>query len=1353
MPVELQRVKQVFLAAVEKSDRGARETFLQEACSGDDGLRRQVEALLAQHERAGGFLDSPPAGVPEMNGPYAVTASEVAPQEAVGSRIGPYKLLQQLGEGGMGTVYLAEQEEPVKRRVALKIIKAGMDSARVVARFEAERQALAMMDHPHIARVLDGGSTHNGRPFFVMDLVKGIPITTYCDQEHLTLRERLELFIPVCQAVQHAHQKGIIHRDLKPSNVFIALYDGKPVPKVIDFGLAKATAQNLTERTMFTEVGQMVGTLEYMAPEQAELNNLDIDTRADIYSLGVILYELLTGSPPFTARQLRSAAFTEMLRMIREVEPPRPSTKLSSSIELPSIAANRKLEPARLTRLVHGDLDWIAMKCLAKERNRRYETANGLALDIQRYLADEPVLAGPPSVGYRLRKFVQRNRGRVVAAVLMLCALIAGMIGTSVGLFRAREAEQKAKERLTESRAAQTKAVARFRLAREAVDSFQTRVSENPELKAHSLERLRTRLLESASDFYEKFVKEQDDDPEIRAELGRAYYRLGKLYIDTAQFHDGTKAYEAAIAIQKQLSEAFPREAQYRRDLGKSLNDLGEAKMTDSTSPAVVESLLRQALVIREALAEEDALNPQSQYDLAETCNNLGVFNSVSNDEQKQFRSRALDLMRSVVAGHPDVAQFQDMLGNVCNNCAWYADSPAAALPFQEESAEILKKLVADHPENTEYGDSLGAALLNLARWNGALGQADSAEQNYKDSMAVWRKLVASHPLVPGFLRGLAVVDSFAGSFYFDARRYREAEDVWQEGVKALERLSESSPELATLPSEFLRCHEGLAKIYRLTGRTDLAETTWKKYVADCRDRANTHPKHTGIQSALGDALRAQGELHEAILPYRTAIELDPTNISARWGLESVYSTLGERRLQKGDLEGLQEHYENNFEIWKECVTANPDSTEARIGLAAAHRWLTFSRLATGEVQAAAEESRQAVELMPEDSANWGVYAPALLLAGDIEGHRQFCAGLLERFGETEDPDIAFHVCRACGLVPLAASEAVRVMQLAKRAPSEKRHPWYPHGLGLACFRTGDFDQAIERLQESLAVDPGWHGTIDNWLVLSMAHLRRGQIEEAGKWLYKATQYIGENSPIRRPEYLGPFARLHSHDWLEGRVLHREAKRLFDEVVSEYRKAVESNPADAAAYWRLANTLQHRRDCDALTAGTLLRAAELRPDDVGFWYLAAQAHLSAGDAEGFRRVCARMLKLFGQTGDPNIAGRLLYAFLPVKDALDDMAALVALGELAGTQSGNARVLGGALYRAGSYEAAIPRLEEGQARAWDHLFLAMAHHRLGHADKAREYLQKASSQVTTDAYPWPENVEAECLLREARELIK
>jgi WD40 repeat protein/serine/threonine protein kinase len=423
------RAREIFVAGL-KLAPDQWPAYLQEACGEDDALRGRVQNLLVAHRDAGSFLEPAAGGL-------LVTSDEPV-SERPGTVIGPYKLLQQIGEGGMGTVFMAEQTQPVQRKVALKIIKPGMDSRQVIARFEAERQALALMDHPNIAKVFDGGTTDSGRPYFVMELVRGIPITKYCDEHRLTPKERLELFMPVCQAIQHAHQKGIIHRDLKPSNVLIAPYDGKPVVKVIDFGVAKATGQRLTEKTLFTELGAMVGTLEYMSPEQAELNNQDIDTRSDIYTLGVVLYELLTGTTPLDRGQLKEAAFTEMLRLIREQQPPKPSTRLSESKDsLPSISAQRQTEPAKLTKLVRGELDWIVMKALEKDRNRRYETANGLAMDVQRYLADEPVLACPPSAGYRLRKFVSRNKaGLTMASVsaVALLAVIALIVGSSFTL-------------------------------------------------------------------------------------------------------------------------------------------------------------------------------------------------------------------------------------------------------------------------------------------------------------------------------------------------------------------------------------------------------------------------------------------------------------------------------------------------------------------------------------------------------------------------------------------------------------------------------------------------------------------------------------------------------------------------------------------------------------------------------------------------------------------------------------------------------------------------------------------------------------------------------------------------------
>ncbi|HKB35298.1 MAG TPA: protein kinase [Gemmataceae bacterium] len=460
----------IFNQALELSDPAARAAYLDRACADDAAVRARVEALLAAHASAGRFLEPDVAAEPDDPThlpPDATAAFEPEPQlptemvtgadqadaggasppaEPVASTViaGRYTLVEIIGEGGMGSVYLAEQTEPVKRQVALKLIKGGTDSKAVLARFDAERQALALMDHPNIARVFDGGTTAAGQPFFVMELVQGVPITEFCDQKRLPLKARLELFVQVCQAVQHAHQKGIIHRDLKPGNVLVTEVDGRPTPKVIDFGVAKATEVRLTDMS-FADTWALVGTPAYMSPEQADPSSMDIDTRTDVYALGVMLYELLVGSPPIDARQFKRGAILEMLRMVREVDPPRPSTKLSAADDLPNIAANRDIEPAKLAKSLRGELDWVVMKALEKDRSRRYDSANAFAHDLQRYLADEVVEARPPSRGYRLKKFVRRHKGQVIAASLVLLVMMGGIVGTTLGLFEARRQEQDAR--------------------------------------------------------------------------------------------------------------------------------------------------------------------------------------------------------------------------------------------------------------------------------------------------------------------------------------------------------------------------------------------------------------------------------------------------------------------------------------------------------------------------------------------------------------------------------------------------------------------------------------------------------------------------------------------------------------------------------------------------------------------------------------------------------------------------------------------------------------------------------------------------------------------------------------------
>jgi serine/threonine protein kinase/tetratricopeptide (TPR) repeat protein len=524
-------VQSIFGRALEIESAADRAAYLDQACGTDDGLRCEIEGLLAANGRAGEFMRRSAAAVA-----VGITASYEPLTEGPGTRVGPYKLLQQIGEGGMGVVYMAEQEQPVRRKVALKIIKPGMDSKQVVARFEAERQALAMMDHTNIARVFDAGTTESGRPYFVMELVHGVPITEYCDANQLTPRERLELFVPVCHAIQHAHQKGIIHRDIKPSNVLVTMYDDKPVPKVIDFGVVKAVEQRLTEKTLFTQYGALVGTFEYMSPEQAEMNAFGVDTRSDIYALGVLLYELLTGSTPLERKRLREAAFDEIRRIIKEEEPERPSMRLSTSGQLAKVAAARKTDPAKLSRLMRGELDWVVMRCLEKDRSRRYDTASGLAKDVERFLKDEPVEARPPSIGYRFRKLARRNKTALISAALVVVALL---LGTAVSLWQAvRASAERDRALAAEKQAVAEKATAqatlRFLLA-DVLEQAGPEREENRNLKVRELLDRTAKRLEENTDLPPL------TEAAIRQTVGRIYWSLGEYKQSETQL---TRAYD-----------------------------------------------------------------------------------------------------------------------------------------------------------------------------------------------------------------------------------------------------------------------------------------------------------------------------------------------------------------------------------------------------------------------------------------------------------------------------------------------------------------------------------------------------------------------------------------------------------------------------------------------------------------------------------------------------------------------------------------------------------------------------------------------------------------------------------------
>ncbi len=499
----------VFFEALEQDSPEKVVEFLDMACSGDSDLRSHVEDLLSAHREAGDFLGG--VGVPIQVG----DADDPDQAHVIGQHIGPYKILQEIGEGGFGVVYMAEQSDPVERKVALKIIKPGMDSREIIARFEAERQALAMMDHSNIARVLDANQTEEGRPYFAMELVRGVPITEYADKNQLTTRDRLDLFITVCRAVQHAHHKGIIHRDIKPSNVMVTLHDGTPVVKVIDFGVAKALNQKLTEKTLFTAYGQMVGTPQYMSPEQAEMSGLDVDTRSDVYSLGVLLYELLTGSTPITAESLRDAGFAEIQRLIREEDAPRLSARLSTmGDDLTVVAGHRSVEPKRLQQIVSGELDWIVLRALEKERGRRYESPGAFLADIQRYLQNAQVEACPPSRTYKIKKFASRNRGLVSAVTAVVASLLAGI---AVATYASFIAEQRRID--AEQESARAKRVAQV---------LNEMLGAADPSSGHASDYTVREMLDDISSALDgRFADDPNVEGTVRHTIGRAYFHLG----------------------------------------------------------------------------------------------------------------------------------------------------------------------------------------------------------------------------------------------------------------------------------------------------------------------------------------------------------------------------------------------------------------------------------------------------------------------------------------------------------------------------------------------------------------------------------------------------------------------------------------------------------------------------------------------------------------------------------------------------------------------------------------------------------------------------------------------------------
>lgn len=949
MPANPPAARDIFIAAAELT-ADQRPAYLDRVCGDDAELRRRVEALLRAH-------DSQPTG---DYTPPSQTPTELGC--VVGERIGPYKLIQELGEGGMGTVWLAGQSEPVRRQVALKVIKAGMDTAMVIARFEAERQALALMDHPNIAKILDAGATAAGRPYFVMELVKGIPITKFADQERLTPTERLELFIPVCQAVQHAHQKGIIHRDLKPSNVIIGLYDGRPIPKIIDFGVAKATQQQLTDCSFFTGIGNIVGTLEYMAPEQAELNNLDIDTRADIYSLGVILYELLAGSPPFSSKQLRSAAFTEMLRVIREVEPPKPSTKLSSSDELPNIAANRKLEPARLTKIVHGDLDWIAMKCLEKERGRRYDTANELALELQRFLANQPVLAGPPSARYRLRKFVSRNRAAVVAAGILLGSLVVGIAGIAWQAHLTELARQdavaqskiadgariEAEAKRVAAEVATKRAEANFRLAFSAFDDMvhgiQNKLANRPDTQD-----VRKELLENAQKGLQVLLKNESRGDRGDSALNWAHFRNGDIFRTLGNSALALQQYRMGYDRAKAQCEVNPNLVTAQHDLCVALQRLGEITQQMGNPSAALE-YYQQSHAIRERLAKSEPENLLNQRNLLISFNSLGMLSrqlgQVTN--AREYHRQNLEISERLANADPmnveaqlDLIRALENLGDLSLQLSNVSD----ALNYYRRDLEVIQRLVTAIPHDSQAKRSMGTSLLRLGDVTRQMGNTTAATDYYRQCLIVRERLVKDDPKNVEVLRDLSVSLNRLGDMKRQQGNSKDALEYYRRSLEIRERLARTDTKNLEAQRDLSVSLSKLGDMSMQLGNVPVA-LEYYQHSLDVRERlAKSDPRNTEAQrdlsiiaNKLGDLALKTGDAPGALKYFRASHDIrerlakaDTKDVRAQRDLSISFDSLGTIAQHIGDVSEALNYYRQSFEIRQQLARDNPKDTQAHL--------------------------------------------------------------------------------------------------------------------------------------------------------------------------------------------------------------------------------------------------------------------------------------------------------------------------------------------------------------------------------------------------------------------------------------
>jgi serine/threonine protein kinase/tetratricopeptide (TPR) repeat protein len=935
--------RSIFMEALDFDDPGQRLSYVDRACGGDERLRARVKALLGRHQANDQLvLDR----MPTVD--HSPMEDVALPVEEPGTSIGPYKLREQIGEGGMGVVYVAEQTQPVRRRVALKIIKPGMDSRQVIARFEAERQALAMMDHPNIARVFDGGTTPSGRPYFVMELVRGIPITDYCDRERLSIPERLNLFVQVCRAVQHAHQKGIIHRDLKPSNILVTIIDGVAVPKVIDFGVAKATGASLTERTVYTAFHQFVGTPLYMSPEQADLSGMDVDTRSDIYSLGVLLYELLTGTTPFDQDTFRTAAFDEVRRIIREQEPPKPSTRLSSlGATRATVSANRQADSSQLNRAVRGELDWIVMKALEKDRRRRYETANDFASDIHRYLSDQPVEAGPPSAWYRFGKLARRNRVALVSAGLVALALI---VSTAVSTWQALVAARARRE------TSQALAVARAEADKaSAINEFlindllvQADPEQNPVAEQTTLRQVVDRAAEKAGT---RFRGRPLLEAALRITLGDTYHGLGA-------WTESRKQAAAALAIYEREQGPMAEETL------KAVGQLGHASYHEGKNDEAEPLLLRSLEGLIRVLGERNPETLDVMHNLASVYRSQG-----KPAEAEPLFVKVLELGRQTQGEEHSIT-----LGAMNGLAVLYAEQCELAQAEQllVKVLEIRRRVLGrEHP-------STRLAMHNLSAVYVRQGQLARAERLKIELLEGTRRLKGGeHDASLNSVRSLA-------KLYIMQGRLTEAEPLL---VKTLEvrrrRLGEEGPET-------LLDAASLAHLYSLNGKHDRSIPWLEDLLKLIRGKFGPgDPNTLETMRILGDSYRDSGRLSEAagILEEARAMALNQPGLPVVV-LDSIPIALGETYEQAGQFARAESLYRESLEIGRQRNKGAGLSTDQQVSLAVSlARSLLKQRRCTEAEPMLRECLKFREHYGPDD---WSTFNTKSLLGASLLGQKRY---------------------------------------------------------------------------------------------------------------------------------------------------------------------------------------------------------------------------------------------------------------------------------------------------------------------------------------------------------------------------